>query len=210
MKKKIILASVLNIALCLVLITGSTFALFTSAITRTVSVTTAKVNVVATIDEKVETLSMGKKPLVPGTFVNGGSVTVDQHGNLNVTNMTPGDSVEIKISVNNYSSIDVLYRVRAVSGLSGTGKDLSDLLETTATIGGVDYVMKGSDKEAKTDWVKIEPGTTIEDITVTIEFPGDNDNASDSSYMGAGASITFVVEAVQGNAEIDSVTGELK
>ena len=59
MKKKIT-SAVLTIVLCLSLIAGSTYALFTSEDTVNIAVTSGKVNVVATItEEKPATTSFG-------------------------------------------------------------------------------------------------------------------------------------------------------
>ena len=50
MKKKALLSSVLVIALCLCLIAGSTFALFTSQSKVNIAVTSGKVDVVASVE----------------------------------------------------------------------------------------------------------------------------------------------------------------
>lgn len=57
MKKNIILSSVLTILLCVSLIAGSTFALFTSESSVNIAVTAGNVEVVATIDENLELYS---------------------------------------------------------------------------------------------------------------------------------------------------------
>ena len=51
MKKKVLVSSVLVIALCLCIIVGSTFALFTSKTQLNVAVTAGNVKVVATLQE---------------------------------------------------------------------------------------------------------------------------------------------------------------
>ena len=58
MKNKVLLTSILSISSCASLITGATFALFTSESKVNIAVTSGKVDVKATIDEtSVETYS---------------------------------------------------------------------------------------------------------------------------------------------------------
>ena len=57
MKKKILLSSILTIVLCISLITGSTFALFTSESKVNVAVSSGKVEMVANI-ENLQTWSL--------------------------------------------------------------------------------------------------------------------------------------------------------
>ena len=57
MKKKILLSSILTIALCLSLIAGSTFALFTSESKVNIAVTSGKVEMLANVTN-LETWSL--------------------------------------------------------------------------------------------------------------------------------------------------------
>ena len=50
MKRRILLSAIITIALCICLITGATYAIFTSESTVNIAVTSGKVDVVATVD----------------------------------------------------------------------------------------------------------------------------------------------------------------
>ena len=140
MKKKVLLTSVMTIALCLCLIVGSTYALFTSQSEVNVAVTAGDVNVVATINSGLKTWSLGQnKPTADtdGSFVNGGEARVE-NGKLVIERMTPGDSVEFTITVKNTSDIVTKYRLGAVStaaeNVAAGIKDLSEVLTVSASV----------------------------------------------------------------------------
>ena len=88
MKKRIILTSVLSIAMCLSLIVGATMAFFGSESKANISVTGANVNVVASIDPATgfTTYSNGKTSeelgYPNGEFENGGTASIDAEGTL--------------------------------------------------------------------------------------------------------------------------------
>ncbi len=98
--KKIIISSVLTIALCLSLIAGSTFALFTSETGANIAVNSATVRVTASIENLVATLGNA-----------GTSAEVDAQGQLVLTNLAPMDKVEFDIVVDNESNIAIAYKV---------------------------------------------------------------------------------------------------
>ena len=216
MKKKILLSSIVTIALCLSLIAGSTFALFTSQSSTNIAVTAGTVSVVATIDNTLKTWSLGQTVAdarTDRTFENGGVASIA--GNqLTIDRMTPGDTLQFTIQVTNYSNVEVQYRVNAISMVDNTVVDLSDALVTTATINGTDYEMKKDAKAFTTPYVLVDApngvGGSITSITVTIAFPNGNPyntvdaqgniiQYGDNHYQGAQAKIAFTVEAVQGN-----------
>ena len=60
MKKKVLLSSLATIALCLSLIAGATFALFTSKSTSSIEVTAGEVKIEAAIDSTLKTWSLGE------------------------------------------------------------------------------------------------------------------------------------------------------
>ena len=70
---KVLLSAVLTIALCVSVISGATFALFTSEAGTNIAVTAGKVNVTATLGN-LKTYSMGDEQ-PQGTFENGGTAT---------------------------------------------------------------------------------------------------------------------------------------
>ena len=206
MKKKVLLSSIMTIALCLCLIAGSTFALFTSNVDVNVAVTAGKVKVIATIDtESLEIWSLyeaEEDARKENVFPNGGTATFTEgNATLVLDRLTPGDAMKFTIDVTNESNVHVQYRVRMmsepVSKEDGTYyTDLTDALVATAIIDGREYRIKGN--ERATVWADIEQNSTINDINVKLEFP--NTEEDQNEYQEARANIYFIVEAVQGNA----------
>ena len=229
MKKKVLLTSVMTIALCLCLIVGSTYALFTSQSEVNVAVTAGDVNVVATINSGLKTWSLGQnKPTADtdGSFVNGGEARVE-NGKLVIERMTPGDSVEFTITVKNTSDIVTKYRLGAVStaaeNVAAGIKDLSEVLTVSASVVAVNnaansnqsftmsYDENNDRRSFESDWFTApatdgENATTIMTIVVTVTFPNRAPEL-DNPYKKAQASIAFTVDAVQGNGVNDQ--GEL-
>lgn len=201
MKKTKIFSSLLTIILCLSLIAGSTYALFTSEDQVNIAVTSGKVNVVATIlDTAMKTFSLGTEQAA-GKFANGGTAVfaTNEEGEkvLTLDKMTPGDKVTFSIQITNNSNVAMKYRVVwAVDGV------LSEVL--TATAGGT-KIEDG--KSAWTSWPvpAAEDGSDkVKTIDVVIELPADTNN----DYQEKTATIVFTVEATQGNApEVDEWDG---
>lgn len=201
MKKKTILSSLLTIILCLSLIAGSTYALFTSKDQVNIAVTSGKVNVVATIlDTAMKTFSLGTEQAA-GKFANGGTAVfaTNEEGEkvLTLDKMTPGDKVTFSIQITNNSNVAMKYRVVwAVEGV------LSEVL--TATAGG-DKIENGKSAWASWPVPAAEDGSDkVKTIDVVIELPADTNN----DYQEKTATIVFTVEATQGNApEVDEWDG---
>ena len=157
MKRRTIITSVLVIVLCLGLISGSTFALFTSEDSVNIAVTSGKVNVVATID--ADSLKVYSATVTPndsnaaeagtltgtfagtyyydsmgvinnvGIFANGGTATLTDEKTLKLDRITPGDKVTLTVSIENNSNVKTKYRIR-VNVLDGeTLKDAADSLK---------------------------------------------------------------------------------
>jgi len=187
MKKKTLLSSILAIVLCLSLMTGASFALFTSEASVNVAVTSGKVSVLASVDEKsVKTYSFDVEQ-ASGVFENGGTATLNNDGDLELKNMTPGDKAELTVDVVNESNVAIKYRVSTT--MDGV---LGNALVGVATINEKEYELKGG----KTAWFTVRPGAEIGDITLAIEFP----NAADNNlYQGKEAMVTVAIEAVQAN-----------
>lgn len=187
MKNKIIISSILTIALCLSMIAGSTFALFTSKSQTNIAVTSGKLEVVANINDDLALTSLGVAQT--GTFANGGTaeiVTVDGIPTLELSRLTPGDSVSFSITVENKSNVAMKYQFAwDVDG------ELYPYL--TATVDGVAIV------DSETDWAlwNTADGTT-QTFVVVITLPETVGNEA----QGLTASINFTVNAIQGNADV--------
>ena len=97
MKKKALLSSILTIALCISLIAGSTFALFTSESKVNIAVTSGNVEMIAAIDN-IQTWSLEDDKTsagrTDGTFTQGGSASFDANtASFTINKIIPGDKV---------------------------------------------------------------------------------------------------------------------
>ena len=185
MKNKIIISSILTIAMCFSLIAGSTLALFTSQSEVNVAVTSGKVSVVAYVeDSSLSTSSLGVAQ-ENGRFANGGTaniVTENGTQKLELINLTPGDVASFLMKVENKSTVDFQYRFTwSVEG------ELYEHL--TATVNGT-KIENG--KTAWADW----SGANVQDFQIHVSLPQDAGNEA----QGKTAKISFTVEAMQKNA----------
>lgn len=188
MKKKVLLSAVLTIALCLSLIAGSTFALFTSTDTVNVAVTAGKVNVVATATEpEIEWDSRLNAEMNAQMETN---VSVD--GNVvNLDKIVPGVTVKFNINVENNSDVTILYRT------------VIKLVEDEGLWEGLNVTINETPYEGntiKTAWTTMTPTQDFAAVSVKIEFP----YAAGNEYQAKSCSFAYTVEAVQGNAEMPS------
>ena len=191
MKKKTILSSLLTIILCLSLIAGSTYALFTSEDQVNIAVNSATVKLDASITN-VQTWSLEDDKAAAGrtdgTFSNGGSAKVAEDGSFSIALLTPGDKVSFDIVGENTSN--VLTQYRYIIECVGETK-LMEVLDVT--INGTLYKELLSYTSA---WANLAALTAMPTVKVTIEMPVDvNDD-----YQNLSTSIDVTVEAVQGNA----------
>ena len=185
MKNKIIISSILTIAMCLSMIAGSTFALFTSESKVNIAVTSGEVNVTATVSG-LKTSSLGVEQTA-GAFANGGSATLD-NGTLTLDKLTPGDKASFTITAENKSNVSVKYRITwSVAG------DLAPFL--TATVNDNALISNS------TAWALWE-GENTKTFAVVVELLDTVGNDA----QGKRADISFKVEAVQGNAVNETVT----
>ena len=177
-KSKVLLSSIASIALCSSIAVGGTFALFTSESEVNIAVTSGKVDVVATADG-LKTYSMGVEQAA-GTFENGGTATLVDN-QLELKLMTPGDKATFTIDVENNSTIAVQYKLTwTVEG------ELANGLEILA-----------NDAElADVSWTELAVGADVASIAVSVELPEEAGN----EYQDKTANISFLLEAVQGNA----------
>ena len=175
MKNKIIFSSILTIAICLSMIAGSTFALFTSESQVNVAVTSGEVSVLATASNLQYTSDLGS--------TLGQATLSDKADSITVEGFTPGDRVSFDITVANESTVAINYR---------TVVTISDELAPALEVSFDDEKSEGH----KSAWTKLDAGADPEKVTVSIYFP-DADNNND--YMGKTCNISYVVEAVQGN-----------
>ena len=207
MKKRVLLSSILTIALCLGLIAGSTYALFTNSSDFNITVQAGNVEMFASIAD-VQLYSVEGNPAgnitdengntysyqsVSPTFTNGG--TADFAGSLlTIDKITPGDMVEFDLTGENNSNVAVQYRyvIECIGGYK--------------LMSGLNLYVNGAKHEAVASytslWYDLGVGSNIEDIapvTIALELPVDAGN----EYQNLKTDIRVTVEVIQGNAVVD-------
>ena len=179
MKRKVLLTSILTIVLCLCLISGSTYALFTDSSSVKVVASSAMVNVDAHITGfAAKSMTTDRQPNADGsyTFANGGTVKL-VGSELQIENMCPGDSVTVTVYVSNSSNI--LTNCSVNTTYSSTG---STSLASALVISG-DTVSAVSSGESRA-------------FTFTITLPEETGN----DYQGKNTTVTITVSATQANS----------
>lgn len=208
MKKKVLAISIITIMLCVAVIAGATFALFTDNGGVDIAVTSGKVSVSAAVDTNSMTLyspaSVNENGEVVNAenaasqtaFANGGTAKVDEYGALSLSGLTPGDKAEFQIKITNNS--DVNYKQRVSFALSSGDEVLYAQLLVgikTQEDGEYDYYTGGY-----TAWESKSANTEEETLYVTVELPAYTGN----SAKGKQCALSFSVEAVQGNASVSN------
>lgn len=208
MKKKVLAISIITIMLCVAVIAGATFALFTDNGGVDIAVTSGKVSVSAAVDTNSMTLyspaSVNENGEVVNAenaasqtaFANGGTAKVDEYGALYLSGLTPGDKAEFQIKITNNS--DVNYKQRVSFALSSGDEVLYAQLLVgikTQEDGEYDYYTGGY-----TAWESKSANTEEETLYVTVELPAYTGN----SAKGKQCTLSFAVEAVQGNASVSN------
>lgn len=196
-KRNVVVSSLLAIMLCVSLISGATFALFTSESKTNVAVSSGKVDIVATMEELsiYSPTSIDQNGVIVDetnaatatTFANGGTVTADSN-TITLTNITPGDRVSFKINVKNNSNVTVKYRtILACESDTGLFAGLKVMID------GEEYIGETRVSTYET----LAAGTGNYTIPVTIELPA----AASNAYQGKTMKLIYTVQAVQGNTE---------
>lgn len=199
MKKRTlaIASAAATLAVCGSIIAGSTYALFTSRDDVNIAVTSGKVSVSAQVVDwdNAKDNPDNKTTFVTSTSLDGADgalVTPVLNGNeVALTGMAPGDKVEFDIRVENKSTIPVKYRTKVECA---DGEKLMSGLKFE--LGELNF--KGY-KSYASAWETLEAGAGNGTVHASIELP----EVMDETFMGLAASITYSVEAVQGNANVD-------
>ena len=190
MKKKTLLSSILTIALCLSLIAGTTYALFTSEDDISITVNSGKVEITAVIKDWVFGSELG-------ATLEGSSAGIDEKNQLlTLTNIVPGDYVTFNIVITNTSNVTALYRTSI-----WVAEDEGIYEKLKVTVGDAEF----NGVPAISAWQTILPteeGTTIT-VPVRIELPTEVEG---EEYMGKSCKLSYKVEAVQGNAGVKNAT----
>ena len=192
LKSKTFLGAVMSIALCVSLIAGATFAIFTSEASVNIAVGTATVQVTATVSdfnatspEKITTEGVVVDDKYVDGFVNGGAAT--QNGNeITLENVTPGDKVTFKITVHNGSTVKVRYRTRVI------------VREDNGLFGALVMKIGNYTGMGISNWKELAVNSEDEVLDCKIELPAGSVN----DYQNKKCKIAFIVEAIQGNAKV--------
>ena len=195
-KRNVIVSAFLAIALCMSMIAGATFALFTSNSSVNIAITSGNVKVTATASDlhvysptsiylngnvKDDTNAADEKS---GKFVNGGSATLSGD-TVTLKDMTPGDKATFTITVANESSVATKYRTSVVKH--------SD----TGLFAGLNIRIDGMRTLAATEWKPLSAGNeTVKSFECEVELP----SYAGDDYKNTACEIEFKVEALQGNA----------
>lgn len=196
MKRNVIVSAFLAIALCLSVVAGATFALFTSSAKVNLSITSATVKLsdvtvenrqmYSLVDVNPNTLEGTEIDRTEeGTFYLGGTVDYD-NGTFTINKMAPGDRITFDIKVANESNIPVKYRA-VISDPEGS--NLTDVL--VITVNNEMYLGK-----SETDYADLAVGEAAV-IPVKVELPV---SASDD-LAGKTVTLTVTVEAIQGSVK---------
>lgn len=194
MKKSLLLSSIATMAIFGSLVIGGTYALFTSESTTTISVTSGTVNVLASVTDLT---LFSNDAIQEGAFINGGTATLEK-GNLNISYITPGDKVTCNITLENKSNVNILYRVGYVCDTTlATNKEDSEFLFNGLNI-DFNGVKKNGFISYKSKYIRLPANAKIDALPLSVELPKESGN----EYQEKSTSIRFVVEALQGNAQV--------
>ena len=205
-KKNVIISSLVSIVMCLSLIVGGTFAMFTSEAQVNIAVKSGTVDVKATVSDLQlysptsvaldGTIVNADNAATGNTFANGGTATLN--GNtLTLDGISAGDKVQFNITLSSESSIKTMYRygyeVNAVEGKTFTeAKSLY-----SALVFGLDEIETSKYVSYKTGWTEFTSGKVL---NVSVELPATAGNEA----QGLSGVIVFTVEAAQGNAQLSA------
>ena len=194
-KRNALVSAVLAIALCLSVIAGATFALFTSKSSVNIAITSGNVEVTATATELKVYLpkAVSEDGIADATdasdgestFANGGTATLD--GNtVTLKNMTPGDKASFKITVKNESTVAVKYRTRL------------EVLSDEGLFSALKIDIGGFSGMNITPWQNLAADVRdVAEFECSVELPA----SATSEYKNKTCAIAYTVEATQGNAE---------
>lgn len=196
MKRNVIVSAFLAIALCMSVIAGATFALFTSTAKVNLSITSAKVKLLnATIENKKmysltevnpDTLEGTEEDrTAAGTFYLGG--TAEFEGNtITLKKMAPGDRIAFDVKVDNESDIPVKYRVLVKEdGESNLTAALNIFVNNEYYLG-----------DSATGYTALAVGENVT-VPVSVELP----ISAGNDYAEKTATLIVSVEAVQASVK---------
>ena len=184
MKKKVLLSSILTIALCFCIIVGSTYALFTSESTVKVAATSGTLDVTATVDNISYTSTLGT------TLPESAATFDDQTNEVTIQYMVPGDVIKFDIILDN-NSTNVSFNYRTVI------TKLADDGLWSGLVVKIDGVVFTGDSAVTSAWTSVAANAwTDKTISVEITLP----ESSGNEYQTKTCSFSYMIEAIQANA----------
>ena len=229
MKKKVLLTSISTIALCLCLIAGSTFALFTDKTEFNIAVTSGNVEIKSTAQVVALHSAEGPSDTYNGKyledehgnyyshndipadkkFTNGGNAVVDENtGKLVISKITPGDKVDVRINTKNLG--DVAFRFRYTVKVDTDNGLATGMVLTTHSGEKFEAV-----KSFTSEWFDVvKPGNAVPSKDFSLELPVYAGNEYQTEHKGGyddngvqytddiikDVTYTVLIEAVQSNA----------
>lgn len=184
-KKSTLISAVLAIVMCVSLLAGSTFALFTSESKVNLAVTSGNVEVVASIENIEKSYVDENGETVSGKLFGGDATFAD--GTLSLDNIVPKDTVKFHVKIANNSSVAIKYRT-VVTVVEDNG------LASSLSIDLAGYQMIGT--KAASAYAKLDAGEQPEVLPVTITLP------ESETTQRKSCKLSVSVEAVQGNAAV--------
>lgn len=184
-RKSTLISAVLAIAMCVSLLAGGTFALFTSESNVNLAVTSGNVEVVASIENIEKSYVDENGETVSGKLFGGDATFAD--GTLSLDNIVPKDTVKFNVKIANNSSVAIKYRT-VVTVVEDNG------LASSLSIDLAGYQMIGT--KAASAYAKLDAGEQPEVLPVTITLP------ESETTQGKSCKLSVSVEAVQGNAAV--------
>lgn len=205
MKTKALVSSILTIALCLSLIAGSTFALFTYSDSVNVAINSGKVEMDANLANlKLYSAEANKNGtefdelghrynIVPvkvdGVFTNGGTAKLSENL-IEIERITPGDKFEFQLTGKNSSNVAIQYRY------------IIECVDGHALAKGFETTVEGTEYEALatyvSPWMPLAAETDITPVDIAMLLP----ICAGDEYQNKDATIKVTIEAIQGNADV--------
>ena len=191
MKKKVLMSSIVTIVLCLTLIAGSTYALFTDREDVNIAVTTGTVDIDTKIPELRYWSQLGK------VLPQSGAKFVEGKNEIEVKYMVPGDVLEFDIVVGNNSNVAVDYRT--VLGVTSEYDNIlwSGLVKEFRVNGELITYSEDENGNLASAWSLLEKDANGEDIKVSVKIylPKEAGN----EYQNTSCKFFYYVEAIQAN-----------
>lgn len=219
-KSKTFVGALLSIALCVSLITGATFAIFTSEANVNIAVTSGTVKVTAEVTGLTlyspttlnadGSVANKENAATENAFKNGGTAAMNG-GKLQINGITPGDKATVELTITNEGNVSTLYRYGYTLLSSDDEAYDGDALVLFEGLNLVFDEMNAktvTDTETsvivayKTAYAELPESKTV---TAVVELPGTAGN----KYQDLSLTIAFVVEAVQANIDTTNNAEEL-